>query len=466
MQYRKGRRLPFWQSGIVLLCAVLLCSCGVITFPSNKAPGEEKTSESESEAPQKEKSAAEYLEALQLRLDTDTPLVIATTDAAFLRGGEDGDCDLLRAQRYAMIQQKLGVQLLIAEYDVQTLYQSMYNAVLSGSENYICDLLMLPRTEYGLFAAAGLLDDLRSVPSLSLDAPYFDSDQSATTASGRAIYGAYGAASDPLDRSYAVFCNNALLPAGTVLPDFEAEGYSVEDLLASAQAAGQGISVPAELFSHQGLCKLFFGETSLLKTGYYQKIEYAPDYDALQALSERVNALERGMQCGSREAFLRGECAVYIDTLQFCDTLRDSAVEYWRSPLPCGGAYTEAPVFCIPRRVQNAENSGQLLTVCMAAFSGMRAQYIAGALEYTLHSADSYRALTKIVEQQSPSASLNLVSGISSLSEVLYRHTQYAVQYGRDVKSFAAKTEETVRAELAEAFEDAATPAPGALGSG
>ena len=447
MRNRKGRRLPFWQSGIVLLCAVLLCSCGVITFPSNKAPGEEKTSESESEAPQKEKSAAEYLEALQLRLDTDTPLVIATTDAAFLRGGEDGDCDLLRAQRYAMIQQKLGVQLLIAEYDVQTLYQSMYNAVLSGSENYICDLLMLPRTEYGLFAAAGLLDDLRSVPSLSLDAPYFDSDQSATTASGRAIYGAYGAASDPLDRSYAVFCNNALLPQGTALPNFEAEGYSAEELLASAQAAGQGIFVPAGLFSHQGLCKLFFGETSLLKTGYYQKIEYAPDYDALQALSERVNTLERGMQRGSRE---------------FCDTLRDSAVEYSLLPLPCGGAYTEAPVFCIPRRVQNAENSGQLLTVCMAAFSGMRAQYIAGALEYTLHSADSYRALTTIVEQQSPSASLTLVSGISSLSEVLYRHTQYAVQYGRDVKSFAAKTEETVRAELAEAFEDAATPAPGA----
>ena len=102
MQYRKGRRLPFWQSGIVLLCAVLLCSCGVITFPSNKAQGEEKTAESESEAPQKEKIAAEYLETLQLRLDTDTPLVIATTDAAFLRGGEGGDCDLLRAQRYAM----------------------------------------------------------------------------------------------------------------------------------------------------------------------------------------------------------------------------------------------------------------------------------------------------------------------------------------------------------------------------
>ena len=129
---------------LLAIVCVCLCFCSCAQVPQTQEQVSDTTHSEQSDAQDSVDSAMtarDYLDAVYTDVLPDTPLVIAAADTSFLKGGLETDCDLLRAERHALAEQKLGTQILVVQYDIETLYQNMYNAVLSGSENYVCDLL-------------------------------------------------------------------------------------------------------------------------------------------------------------------------------------------------------------------------------------------------------------------------------------------------------------------------------------
>ena len=451
---------------LLAIVCVCLCFCSCAQVPQTQEQVSDTTHSEQSDAQDSVDSAMtarDYLDAVYTDVLPDTPLVIAAADTSFLKGGLETDCDLLRAERHALAEQKLGTRILVVQYDIETLYQNMYNAVLSGSENYVCDLLALPRSYLGIFAVNGILSDLLTVPFVDLDAPYYDVQKTEKTAVGRSVYGAFGAATDALDRCYALYCNRSLLPPGTELPNTSAEGYTFAELLAFCTQIGQTLSAPAALQSQQALTRLLGAGVRILQTGYYSPAEYVPDYTALQALSDTVGLLRNGaLETASRQDFLDGKKLFYIDTLSFTDVLRDSEIDYELLSLPGqpGAAEDQTPVLCIPSGVRNLESSGQLLQTYMAASYGMMQAYCDGALRFTLHDMRSYLTLCTVVSTEQVNAGMLFASGVTGLYNALYQATANAAYYGRSVESFLAPQKDAVQAQISQLLSQSCEPCP------
>ena len=121
------------------------------------------------------------------------------------------------AERNRIIEDQYNISLITSLTDARTILTEMENAVLS--DTYYTDLLMTPVYMTGQFCMADVLMNLRSLPFLDLDAPYFNSESADMTSAGYKTYGIAGDATLSPSAYTALFFNRDLVKeAGMDMP--------------------------------------------------------------------------------------------------------------------------------------------------------------------------------------------------------------------------------------------------------
>ncbi len=159
-----------------------------------------------------------YLSALPKR-DYDGAVFFITTPSTSYIDPDAADNNVTRMlrERNLAIEEKYNISILTSVRDAGTMLTEMEQAV--ASDSYYTDLMMVPLYMTGQFRMADVLMNLRSMPFLDLDAPYFNRESVSMTSAGYQTYGVAGHATISPDAFTAVYFNRDLTTeAGLTLP--------------------------------------------------------------------------------------------------------------------------------------------------------------------------------------------------------------------------------------------------------
>lgn len=119
--------------------------------------------------------------------------------------------------RNRAVEEKYHITLTLTEESgMPTIAERIKTEALAGTS--FCDLVLLESSQFQALAAADALLNVRSVPYLDLDQPYYDQNSLNATTLGAMTYGVAGDFTFKADHLFAVFFNKTML-AQTSLPD-------------------------------------------------------------------------------------------------------------------------------------------------------------------------------------------------------------------------------------------------------
>ena len=361
--------------------------------------------------------------------------------------------DVLRAERNAALKEALGCDVVVIEYDIDKLYRELTASRFSGDDNYIADLIALPREDLGRFAMTGLLSNLRQIPFWHMDEPYYDTAAMEKTAVNDAIYGAFGAATDAPDAVYAVFCNETLLAPGdadAIMAAAAGGTWNTELLLHTAEnaaaSAGIGLGVPERSASFFADLTLAAEAPAAAQSGFFKAPVYDPDLEAVARAADAASALFSAagptVSVCSRDDFLAGRVPLFIDRIDAAEDLTTAGFAWTVYPFPTasgapGGALacSDAPVFVVPYSVRDAAWSGQALEALFAASYGMQDTYLSDLLQYTVPNLRTFENIRYAAEHATVSFGLMFASGCPALRSTLQDALIGQMLYGASVRS-------------------------------
>jgi len=120
-------------------------------------------------------------------------------------------------ERNRKIEEKYNISIITSLAAANTILTESRHAV--EAESYYTDLMMIPLYMTGQFRLEGVLSNLRSLPFLDLDSPYFNSESVSMTTAGYSVYGVAGQATLSPSAFSAIFFNRNLVEqAGLEMP--------------------------------------------------------------------------------------------------------------------------------------------------------------------------------------------------------------------------------------------------------
>lgn len=389
-----------------LLC-VACCGCSVIVPPA----GESATKETATTEPSKSlydpdqtaqmlSQAEQYLADLQKKDMGGEMLVIATVRADSVAPlTANSALDAYREKRNQMISEAFHCQLLVMEYDADTLYNNLLQQKEQNAGTFLnADLLMLPQREIGRFVAAGLLSDIRSLPHVDLSAPYFNQEALDQTAAGNAVYAAAGDFSSAPDYAVGVYYNKTMLAqlgvedAAQFLSDNSWTWDTFVSLCQKAQQAQHwGYMLDEEL-------NMTLPEVVLASSGYHaidaardQTPALRDDTEMLRRIAAAENKVWSGVtrpdmdsdalkNTTAQNEFLSANALFCIGTLSTMETLGEQNNIAWGMlPLPkvcaeqaeyASPLTDSAPLLCVSSVAQDVDLCGMLVQALNAASYG------------------------------------------------------------------------------------------------
>jgi len=196
------------------LCASLLSSCGliIINYPDKTEAETEAVTEAESETAEEtqgytviERDSAtksrEYLKTIEDEDFGGAIIKIASVNS-MLTDDKEGVQVISKAvaRRNQTVEDKLGIEIVSTSTDAIELFSELSASAKSGMP--YADLIMVTQGSLASFAQSGLLFNLRSIPDMDLDKPYFN--QSAVGAASVG-YSAYAVAGDATVTPYSLY---------------------------------------------------------------------------------------------------------------------------------------------------------------------------------------------------------------------------------------------------------------------
>ncbi|MCI8332470.1 MAG: extracellular solute-binding protein [Clostridiales bacterium] len=389
------------KTAVIFLLVLLLCinsGCGFIRW-NGRMPQEESTDSSSEpgSVPSEPADGAPlgypYLDELP---DADLEGVTLALTAHHKADFDDDSGDLFSAAlsaRTAAVQDKYHVGVAVVEKDAASLYYDLQNSVAKGE--YYSDLVAVPLSWYGRFAADGLLSPLADWPEVALDKPYYVNTDALIFQGGQ--YGVIGAANQRAKYAYCVYFNAALAEQADLdLYGLVADGEWTWDLFLSLLEGRYDAGVACA--SREELINGMFTSSGLSYTALVDGIRIG------SAVGERTDGvIDRAKRLLEEGAFADvdnpagffagGGCLFYIGTLSEAYSLNDMPDSYGILPLPCyekGEAYAsyvsgDMPVLCIPAGAASSAHAGLLLEAYSAAsYETVDKAYLSWQMAYCL----------------------------------------------------------------------------------
>lgn len=208
----------------LMICAAMLSSCGVIVFNAPPVPDDMAEAESslETNKPYEVqqydpyssdygKELSSFLKDIKITDYNGGTFLIANTKAPLIVADET--CSAIISNEYKSrndyVEEQLNIMLAEKIVHPDNMYNEIRQAIKSNS--YYADLILIPQTSIGRYAADGLIANLSVLPGINFDAKYYNSSSVAAAGGNSKIYAIAGDACADYESLSAVFYNKALL---------------------------------------------------------------------------------------------------------------------------------------------------------------------------------------------------------------------------------------------------------------
>ncbi len=389
------------------------------------APPETATPFTPYEAENYDSRIEEYLKALpQLTFDGTTVFFTSPGASYLVPDTLDTPVSQMAYERNKALEARYKVSISNSVKDANTMLEETKNAVASGS--YYSDFLMVPYYMTGHFKSAGVLENLRSLPYLDMDKPYFYSESADALSAGYNTWGICGYASvSPSDMTGVFFSKDLVEETGMALPDsLVDEGKWTWDAFYSYVAGVQTLNGEKEtpryytvtaqntasrlvdlIYTACGQDLVLSGEL-LIPTIAFTAETAAPAME----YASRIYGDDRAITddtAGAVGCFSRGESLFLVDYVYVSSWLTNSATDWGLLPLPKmteAGQYrtlvaNTTPVFTVPLGTVNNELASVLLSAINAAsYHKLHDAYVEHSMIYTLRDNDSVNMLDLVLD--------------------------------------------------------------------
>ncbi len=452
--------------GTVTLLSVMLSSvssCGLIVFNGNadvtshtlSVTGETTAAFPEShtssvhitEVPDPEAVIKERLSALPERDMSEVSVIIAAADASPLFGDITDTPDTVSRQYSKQaVEEKYNTSIIEINTSPESLFEAAREAY--NADMYYADLLAIPQSMLGKYFAAGMLANLRSLPYVNLDAPYYNSSVTSASVAGNGIYAVSGAASFNPDYLSCVYFNRdmvgqfvgedlySLVNDGKWTWDKFAEFAKTVDSVGSLHGHGSTfelydyIDVAA---SSQGIPYVSNTE-GVVPTVTYLATSTASNAKAvvskLRSLLYSDSSFVKTKGTELRDIFTGDTLMFMTDGLYAAKLMTDSDADWGIIPLPkfdeaqkeyISPMLGESPVLCVLKNTPKYETSGLILEALnLTSFQYVTESYINRHIDYVLRDDGSIHMLELICDTAQTDFAHMYASGISNLESATY----------------------------------------------
>ncbi len=386
-------------------------------------------------APDPREESQKRLEALPCRDLDGAAVIIATTDTETICPSESADPVVLsRIDCKRSIEEKYNVRILPGVSDVSEMLTRAKEAI--ASDMYFSDLLAVPQSSLGSFAAAGLLANMRSLPFTDYDSRYYYPSLTNEALYGTTLCGVFGSANVNPEYLSCVYVNTDLIRSLGLENPYElvySGNWTWEKLYELSNASGviNGHGIEADradyldlLVSSSGLSYVSheFGEVPV--------ITYMDDFRASGIVDRLYHLLFDGGYVetseGIRSLFVTDDLLFMTDRMYVTTWLINNRSQWGILPMPKADEsqsdyYSplapEAPVFCALANTPNYETSGLILEAMnAAAFDYVLDTYRNERINRCLRDSDSIHMMDRILAGATTDFSLLFASGTQNLA--------------------------------------------------
>ncbi len=456
--------------GAVTLISVMLSSvssCGLIVFNGNADITSDTLSETgettealpvsdthndtssvqSTEVPDPEAVIRERLSALPQRDMSEVSVIIAAADTSPLFPDSTDTPDAVsRQDSKRAVEEKYNTSVIEIGTSPEALFEAAREAY--NADMYYADLLAIPQSMLGQYFAAGMLANLRSLPYVNLDAPYYNSSVTSASIAGNGIYAVSGAASFNPDYLSCVYFNRGMVKqfVGEDLYALVNEGKWTWDKFAefakTVESVGSlhGHGSTFELYDYIDVAASSQGISYISNTeGVVPTVTYLATPTASNAKAV-VNKLRSLLYSDSsfvktkgtalRDIFTGDALMFMTDGLYAAELISDSDADWGILPLPkfdeaqkeyISPMMDDSPVFCVLKNTPKYETSGLILEALnLASYEYVTESYINRHIDYVLRDDGSIHMLELICDTAWTDFAHMYASGISNLESATY----------------------------------------------
>lgn len=375
-------------------------------------------------------------------------------------------------ERNQLIEDKYNISIITSLTDAKTILTEVQNAV--ASDSYYTDLMMTPVYMTGQFRMAEVLLNLRSLPFLDLDAPYFNSESAAMTSCGYDTYGVAGYASlSPSAFSAMYFNRDIVKEAGMEMPyslvtsgkwtweKFFEYTSAVTDINGRGEkrlytvGSQNNTSRMADLiFASCGNTYVSAAEKSVPKISFTAKSAQYAVNAANKILTDGDAVMDS--TAGAISCFTNGEMLFLMEYLYVMPWMTNSDADWGVLPLPTeneGDAYrtlvsNNELIFTVPVNHTNGEMASVVLSALNAgAYGYLYDEYVESSMIHVLRDNDSVNMLELILETASFDFALAFGNAYPTIAAGTYRLIRDAAvsnNLGERYDEVVAKAENTL----------------------
>lgn len=474
----------FLRAVAALSLCVSLSACGlIVTEGPGSGPGQAPsttgagaTTEPPYTAPARPDAAARAEAGLSALPEADfggLSFIVATAgyDPLFPAEGERID-DRAKLARNAAVSERYNVSFIPAASTVDAIYSETLAAETSGL--YYADLLILPASQVGRFAAAGLLRNLHNLPFWDNTTVAYGATASAGGAN-RTTYADLGAAVLDHDRLPAIFFNRTLAESlGYDLYGAVESGEWTWELYLQAAADAAFLDgvwghtvYPADENIYSDLCAGSFGLSLLQQTEGSAPVLTVPEG------IERIDTLLRSLRSETArypgdpenvlaplQSFSGGSLLFCTADLEYMDWLYDAPTKWGILPLPGNGdgnyhspTGADAPVLCVTAANNKFEQTGLILAALNAASTDVITDaYITERLQNRLRDWESAGMIQRIAETAVYDLPTLYASGMTSLGNATIAAVREAAAGGAPLSTIVTNRAYYANLELSRLF--------------
>lgn len=364
-----------------------------------------------------------YLSALpEMTFDGATVFITSPSFSYLEPDTLDTPVSQLAYERNRMLEERYEISLATSTRDASLMLEELQNATAAGS--YYSDLLMLPLYMMGQFKNGAVLENLRSLPYLDLDKPYFYGSSVDALSAGYTTWGVAGYASVSPSDLTAVFMNKDVIGNAMLdLPyDLVNDGtwtwdafYTYVQAVKTMNAHGGSFYTVTSQNPASRLADLVFVSCGQKYVLSGEKLIPAISYTVESAApaidyASRIFADDKAItdpSAGAIGCFSRGESLFLIDYTYVTTWLTNATVDWGILPLPKMSeadkhqtlAANTTLVFGVPAGTVNTELSSVLLSAIHASsWEVLNDAYVEHSMIYTLRDNDSVNMLDLLLD--------------------------------------------------------------------
>lgn len=481
--------------GAVTLLSVTLSSvssCGLIVFNGNdnlasdtlNETGETTAALNESnttsvhitEVPDPEAVIKERLSALPVRDMSEVSVIIAAADASPLFADSTDTPDTVsRQDSKRAVEEKYNTSVIEITTSPEELFEAAREAY--NADMYYADLLAIPQSMLGQYFSAGILSNLRSLPYVNLDAPYYNQSVTSASVAGNGVYAVSGVASfNPAHLSCVYFNRGmveqfvgedlyALVNDGKWTWDKFAEFAKTVDSVDSIHGHGSTfelydfIDVAA---SSQGIPYISNTE-GVVPTVTYLATPASSNakeiVSNLRSLLYSDGSFVKTKGSALRDIFTEDKLMFMTDGVYAAELMADSVADWGMLPLPkfdeaqkeyISPMLDESPVFCVLKNTPKYETSGLILEALnIASYEYVTESYINRHIDYILRDDGSIHMLELICNTAWTDFAHMYASGIQNLESATYGAIYKAVTTRYSIDSLYKNLKNTANRAIA-----------------